>query len=67
MPGSARTNPSTTRLSEGETEMTRSRRRIRSARRTLKVCAPGTSEMPTMTKSKMFQPERKKRGAARRA
>ena len=62
IPGSAVNNPSTTRRSDGTAETTRKTRKMRNARKTESPCAPGTSAMPTITKSKMFQPERKNLG-----
>ena len=53
--------PSTTRRRLGTTEITRSTRMIRMARSTESPFAPGSSEMATMTKSKLFQPLKKNR------
>lgn len=52
--------PSTTRRSVGATEMILRSRRIRRARSTERPWVTGTRAMATMTKSKTFQPERKK-------
>jgi hypothetical protein len=66
MPGRAVMNPSTTRRRRGATEMTRSTRRMRSARST-DMPPPRASAIPTITKSKMFQPDRKNRRPAHKA
>ena len=50
----------------GTTDISRSTRRIRSARSTENGPLAGTRAMPTTTKSKMFQPERKERQPAGR-
>ena len=42
IPGTARINPSTTRRSDGAAEITRNTRKMRKARRTFRLPAPGT-------------------------
>ncbi len=60
MPGIARNSACTTRRMEGTTEISRSARRMRSARRTVTPSPAGTKVIATITKSKTFQAERKK-------
>ena len=62
IPGIARMKPSTTRRIEAEKEISRSTRRMRSARRTDISPVAGRSAIPTMRVSKMFHPLRRKRG-----
>lgn len=61
IPGNADTNPSTTVRSDGEIEITRSTRKILSARKTDSSPTLGKNAIPTITKSKRFQPFVKKR------
>ena len=59
MPGTARTSASTTRRSEGITEIRRSTRSTRSARSTAKPSAPGIRATPITRKSNTFHALRK--------
>ena len=61
MPGIARSSACTTRRIEGTTEISRSARRILSARSTVTPSPAGMKVMATMVKSKTFQDEVKKR------
>ena len=55
MPGSAASRPATTALSVGTAVISRSARRMRSARSTLKVWLAGMIEIATTTKSNTLQ------------
>src|SRR5215467_14132215 len=59
MPGSDASSPATTRLSVGTAVIRRSTRRMRSARKTVKVSVAGTSAMPTTMKSNTLHGSRK--------
>ena len=60
MLGIALNSPTITRRILGTTEISRSARRMRSARSTANCCDAGISAALTITKSKTFQPLRKK-------
>ena len=60
MPGSEASSPATTRLRVGIAVISRSTRRMRSARNTVKFSVAGTSAMPITRKSNTLQGSRKK-------